>query len=200
MIVIPDSDDIKTAPYLSVCEQCIVDYGSCSLFKVLELNSTTNDCRKACTRKDAEERDDEDKDENQSDDEDEGESETEYHASDTVCTVAADQNSFDPFYFIYIIGSDVAEFDVMDDINHLIKKDQHYISGYYLEKHFDTTKGKTYSVNTKKNVFFYKESIVHPFVNFVKNQNGKRKTMFISNEDYCEVIYFLEETKMSMIV
>ena len=39
-----------------------------------------------------------------------------------------------------------------------------------------------------------------PFVNFVENQNGKRKTMFISNEDYCEVIYFLEETKMSMIV
>ena len=63
---------------------------------MLELNSTTNDCRKACTRKYAEERD-EDKDENQSDDEDEGESETEYHASDTVCAVAADQNSFDPF-------------------------------------------------------------------------------------------------------
>ena len=117
-----------------------------------------------------------------------------------MCAVAADENSFDPFYFIYINGSNVAEFDIMDDFHHLIRKDQNYVSGYYLEKRFDTAKGKTYSVNMKKNVFFYKESIVRPFVNFVENENGKRKTMFISNEEYCEVIYFVEETKMSMIV
>ena len=65
----------------------------------------------------------------------------------------------------------------------------------------ETAKGKSYMVNTKEGCFSVRnQSIVYPFVNFIKNSKGKGKTVFLSNEDYCDVLYFIEETKMSTII
>ena len=50
------------------------------------------------------------------------------------CAVAADNNSVEMFYFIYIEDACETEFNVMDDYNHLVVAGQKYISGFYREK------------------------------------------------------------------
>ena len=71
---------------------------------------------------------------------------------------------------------------------------QHYISGCYLEN-LSPTNGYKYTVNMKESVFLFPESIICPFVKFKENLTGKRKTMFISSDDYCEILYQAEESK-----
>ena len=143
---------------------------------------------------------DEDNDDNEELAEEKDEIIIDYFAPNTVCAIAAASDSTDMFYFVFISESHAAEYDIMDDFNRLIKEGQTYVSGFYLEKFSETSKGYTYTVNTKKSVHFYQESIVYPFVNFQENSKGKRKTMFISAADYCDVLYFVKETKMSIIV
>ena len=60
--------------------------------------------------------------------------------------------------------------------------------------------GISYFVHDKKTVHFYPESIVYPFVPFNEEHKGKKNIFFITNEEYCEIIYFVEETKMAAIV
>ena len=134
------------------------------------------------------------------DDDDENEISTDYFSPNTVCAVAAGQESNEMFYFIFNEDFQVADFDVMDDFNHLVVKGQTYLSGFYLEKKAETSKGVTYTINKNKTVYFYPESLVYPFVNFQEDYKGKKNTMFISNEDYCEVLCFIEKSKMSKIV
>ena len=123
----------------------------------------------------------------------------EYYAPDTVCAVAADHHGLDLLYFIYIVNSDVAEVDMTDSFKHDIKAGQEYISGYYLEKQSETLKGITYTINEKNSVFFFKESIVYPFVNVEEKPAKKKKTLYISNNDYCDIIRFVEEAKMAVL-
>ena len=110
------------------------------------------------------------------------------------------RNNPDPFYFVKIEGEAIAKFDMMDDYNNLIKIDQHYILGHYLEKESCSPKGGlSYSVYTKKTVYFYKESIIYPFVPLHEKQKGKKSTLFISNNEYCDIIHFVEETNMARL-
>ena len=73
-------------------------------------------------------------DDDDDDDDDENEISTDYFSPNTVCAVAAGQESNEIFYFIFNEDSQVADFDVMDDFNHLVVKGQTYLSGFYLEK------------------------------------------------------------------
>ena len=195
MRIEPDSNVV--APYLCVCEMCLDYMGSCSPFKSIDINSTTKKHDKSCTRKDMISDDDDDDDEIPEDDDNYEEIITDYLAPNTA--IAAGEYSKDMFYFIFAESYCVAEFD-MDDFNHQIVEGQSYISGYYLEKKSDISKGITYTINTNKRVFFFPESIVYPFVNFMENSKGKKNTMFISNEDFCEVLCFVEKSKMSAII
>ena len=99
---------------------------------------------------------------------------TDYFSPNTVCAVAAGQESNEMFYFIFNEDSQVADFDVMDDFNHLVVKGQTYLSGFYLEKKAETSKGVTYTINKNKTFYFYSESLVYPFVNFQEDYRGKR--------------------------
>ena len=132
-----------------------------------------------------------------------GESEgfiTDYFTPNTVCAIAAEESSCDMFYFIHIEDSGIADFDIMDDYNHLITKGQKYISGFYREKKTETSKGITYSINTKKSVYFYSESIIYPFVNFQEKPKSKKGIMFLSASDYCDVLCFVQKNRMAAIV
>ena len=62
------------------------------------------------------------------------------------------------FYFVFIIDSHIADFDIMDDFGHLIVNDQQYISGNYLEKLSESKKGITYTINVRKSVYFFLNS------------------------------------------
>ena len=139
-------------------------------------------------------------------DDDEEEIDTDFYAVGTICAVAPDKESTDMCYFVSIEEECDAEFDVMDDYQQLVRAGQHYLSGHYLEKMSSSPKGgQMYQVNNNKSVFFFPESIIHPFANFEVKAGGKtaksaKKTLFIKDTDYCDILYFIEQTKMAAIV
>ena len=84
----------------------------------------------------------------------------------------------------------------MGDSHHSIKAGQEYVSGCYLEKRSE--RGNMHC--EQESVFFFKESIVYSFVNVQEKSVKKSKTMFIYNEDFYDILHFVEETKMALIV
>ena len=83
----------------------------------------------------------------------------------------------------------------MDDYRNSIKEGQKYLSGNYLEKSPSSPKGViSFYPYQKKYVFFFPESIVFPFAPF---KEGKKGTLFITEDDYTQIILFVEQTKMS---
>ena len=51
-----------------------------------------------------------------------------------------------------------------------------------------------------KTVFFFKDSIVYPFVDVAEQHDRKGKiSYYLDNADYCDILRFVEETKMSFL-
>ena len=200
MVFDPHLEVVKVAPHLCICENCMENYGSCPLFQSLDLRSITKLQNKRCLRRDLDDSDNENEDNDEIPDDEREEIITDYFSANTVCAVAADRNSIEMFYFIFIEGSCEAEFDHTDDYNHSVVAGQKYLSWFYLEKHSENSRGVTYTLNLRNNVYFYPESIVFPFVNFQMNAKGKKNTMFLSSYDYYDLLKFVEQNKMSTIV
>ena len=96
----------------------------------------------------------------------------------TICAVAASETSQDSVWFIRIDT---------DDYGHCISSGQKYVAGKYLEK---VGSKKQCQINKlmKKNVYFFKDNIIYPFVNF----QVRKDVYSISDLEYCEVIEHAE--------
>ena len=40
---------------------------------------------------------------------------------------------------------------------------------------------------------------MYPFVQFEESHKGRKPTLFISDKDYCEIIYFVQESDMASL-
>ena len=127
-----------------------------------------------------------------------------FFASGTICCIAADKESTKSFYFFYVEDVDcTAECDMFDDYNHKIVAGQSYLAGHFLEEVTNKTQkgGYLYYINQKRTAFIFKESIIYPFVQFEEgNKNKKLGHLFLMSENYCDILYFVEETKMAALV
>ena len=81
------------------------------------------------------------------------------------------------FYFVHIVGNGSAESDINDSYGHEVKEGQDYIWGHYLEVDKRGSKGVHYKVSDKT-VFFYKTSIVYPFVDVDEQCDRKGKISY----------------------
>ena len=208
MVVKPNDEAIKVAPYLCVCEKCEVEIGSCDLYYEPNFSTTENRARKPTTRADMNADSDSsnesgsDDDESGSDDDDDETETAEWYADDTVCALAPDSNddTRHSLYFVFIKGSGMSEDDQQDAYGHQATKGQDFIWGHYLEEEKTLSKGVVYKFDETKKVFFFKESIVYPFVNVEEKYDRNGKMNFFLKTDYCEALIFVEETKMSLLL
>ena len=70
-----------------------------------------------------------------------------------------------------------------------------YIEGHFIELMNTPSKGRFY-IPASKTAFFFKESVVYPFVK-LSNVKGK---LFMNNNDYAEILYFVEQTGMASLL
>jgi len=105
---------------------------------------------------------------------------------------AKDSNT--DFWFIYIISTNLCSIeDVRDDYNGIIPKANVYHTGYFLEKINFDKKSRTYKMEKSKVTFFYKESVLFPFVNFHVN---KGDNLILKNEDYTDIVVYIEQNSL----
>ena len=101
-------------------------------------------------------------------------------------------------WFVHIDIVDNATDVSSDRVDHTILPGQTYITGRYLEKKKEKKDGTYYHIS-KNQVFIAKESVVYHFVYFKHEHKGKSGELFLSNEDYTEMLNFVEHTNMSML-
>ena len=159
MVFTPNAEHIKAAPRLCICNECKLDHGSCSLFETCELQvcflkepmlrSQNFEHNAASSQK----------------------ATSDFFLAGSVCAVAADAKSYDTVWFIEIIDEGFAHNDnIVDDYGHQIALGQNYLIGHYFERDFSSSKHEQLYTCMKKKIFFYKESVVYPFVNFQSNK------------------------------
>ena len=179
----PFSTTIKAAPRLCACPMCLENFGSCDLFKTYEPivhHLKKPALRSACLGF-------------QKTNDDENTNIDDFFLPGSICVMASDNLDTESFWLLSIVSVNVAESDMMDDYHHVITKDQEYLECHYFEKQDKTRKGHVYRRDWKT-AFIYKECIVYPFVNMEENIHNR---YLLSNEEYCEILAYIEESGYS---
>ena len=182
----PNQESFWAAPRICMCEQCICDYGSCELFQEYTItyskvgNVTTRSTQKEPTTA-----------------ADEDTSMTDFICVDTFVAVRPDEGRNEKFWVIRVAETDcVADENTVDDHGVRIPCGQPYIKGYSLESTPPyTNKSHHFFKLSKKSTFFYKESVVYPFVQVEPHKN----VILLSNEEYVTVDAFITANGLSHI-
>ena len=109
----------------------------------------------------------------------------------SVCAIAVRNNTSDTVWFISVTKQSEATKIAIDDYGFAVQPGQHYVEGHFIELTKTSSKGRFYTPASKV-AFFFKESVVYPFVQ-LSNVRGK---LFMNNNDYAEILYFVEQTGM----
>ena len=167
MVFTPNSLSFRAAPHLCICDTCMHEYGSCSLFTPYQLK--TVELKKIFLRSvnelicDSEDLGDGD---SMSDD---------FLLPNTYCAVAPHKSSKESLWFIKVKDSRVANESVTDDYQHTVSGGQEYIEGQFLDKVDDMfDKGMIYKLILKKKHIFIKSQLSIPLYN--SQQRIKRCT------------------------
>ena len=182
MLFQPNATFIKAATRLCLCEQCKTKYGSCSIFQeyplqIEQLKKVT--LRSTSTPVSS----------------DSGSSDhNEFILPGSICALAADQKSPDTVWFIKIDERIVPTAEMTDDYGHKVIQGQVCFKGRYLEKDSTSRKEQSFKLMNKF-AFFFKDNVVYPFVNFTE----KKDLYVITNNDFCDVISYVEHYGMSVL-
>ena len=115
---------------------------------------------------------------------------------DSVVAVAAPKSSADTVWLIKVVEvNQRLEEKCVDDYGHEIGSNMVHLSGHFLEQSEkrSTTKRSVYKESTKIS-FFYKESILYPYVNMQEQSNGY---LCLNVEDYTDILYYIENNGFS---
>ena len=182
MLFKPNSDIIRATSRICICDLCKVDYGSCKLFQdytlqVQILKETL--LRSSCMESNTSERNTD---------------KCDFLMPESICAVAADQQSSDTVWFIKIEGESITKEEICDDYGVKVGLGQKYLYGKFLEKEGTCRGGQKFKL-MRKTTFFYKESVVYPFVNF----DYRKHLYVISNNDFCDVISYVDHYGMAAL-
>ena len=173
----PNSTTFKASPYLCICEECLADYGSCSSFSSYE--------PQVCLLKKIQLRSEILPFEGHNEEVDDGSED--FLLPDTYCAVAPDRSSPDSLWFIKVKDSFQASVQMTDDYGNIIALGLNYIEGKFMDKVDTLAEGFLYKLSKKK-TYFFKESVVYPFVQFTANKKG----FLLSMAEYVEILCYVE--------
>ena len=181
----PHTNGFKASPRLCMCEQCMITYGSCSLFQSYEIQVQT--LNTPALRNDV-----------PPPPEVVGQEEVnEFVSVGTYVAVAAPKSTdtvwvVDPFWLIKVTEVNRIDFEneSVDSFGRKIAPKVMHLAGHFLERNQRISTSKNMGYNLSKNVtYFFKESILYPYVNV---QEGKRGWM-LDMTDYTDILYHIEQ-------
>ena len=179
-----DSKQIKAASRLCICDNCLVNYGTCDRFIshdlfILHLNKVT---LRSSAKPDS----------NSNGNADETVA-NEFIVPGTVVALAADLSSIDIVWFVEIVKVCLSQEDEKDDHGHTIRDRHEHVHGQFLEK-TSTSTGHHFKLS-KKVTFFWKESVVYPFIQLTEIKKGFK----ISDIAFIGILQYVEETGLTSL-
>ena len=183
-IFTPNAEEFKAAPRLCMCDLCMNEYGSCQLFESYSLR--VQDLHQPNLRSVEEPQPEVVGEETVND----------FILPDTIVAVAAPKKSIDTVWFIRVVEVNrVRETMEVDSYGHQIPAGMVHLSGHFLERddRYSSKKATVFSIS-RETTYFYKESILYPFVN-IQEDNNKR--LSLSARDYTDILLFIENNGFS---
>ena len=170
----PNQMTFKASPFLCLCKICQNKYGECSNFQEYQLVSNTLNTVSLRSNFESSSVEKEEKSEI-----------TDFLCHNSFCAVAAAYSSKDTMWFIIQITALKQNNEtVIDDYNNTIA------TGHYLEEIYSNKRGMIFKMS-KKTVYFYKESVVYPFVQVKEEKKGH----FLIIDDYVYILNYAENTR-----
>ena len=188
MVFKPGSSVFWASPRICVCDKCMLDYGSCSLFNEYQL--VIQELNKISLRSNIEPPPEADAVEQEDRSYLGG-----FLLSGSVCAVAADKKSINTVWFIHILEEKVAETVIIDDYGQKINEGFKYFRGNYMEESKSSKEGALYKIDTKRTTCFFKERIVYPFVRFDERKNG----FFLQNVHLVDILHYAAENRLAAL-
>ena len=183
IVVKPNSTIISAANRICICESCMNECGSCSLFSDYEIPVTM--LKQTSTRSSIQEYNG---------------SMTEsssFILQDSFCAIASSLSSTEPVWFVKIISEEKkAPHFLKDDSGHQVLPNDRYYEARYLESTTTNKEFLKYKMSKSK-IFLYQESVIYPFVNFMIGKNENE--FLLSRENYCEILVYLDENCLAHI-
>ena len=130
----PNASYFKAASHLCICNNCQMNYGSCSLFSSHKQRTQT--LKNIFLRSEVE---------IEGQNSDIGDASDDFLSADTFCAVAPDESSPETLWFIKVKDSFKSAVEMIDDP---------YIEGRFMEKVDVLAKGYLYKLSKKKTFFF----------------------------------------------
>ena len=172
------------------CSECQKEFGSCSLFITYELQVG---CLKSTSLRSSSVAPNPDQNKAAALDKPD-DVKHEFLLPGSVCVIAADEKSTDTAWLVKIFEETVAKDNISDHYGHVVLDGQRYIDGRYLEFHI-TKQNNHIFIEMLKKMFFYRSSVVYPFVNHEQKEN----IYTISNNDFCDIIAYVEHFGMKQL-
>ena len=114
----------------------------------------------------------------------------EFVIPESIVAVAAAQNSLDTVWFIKVTETECFSAElVTDDYKHVIPLGRSYLKGHFLER-LSYSKSATLFKVSKKLTYFYKVTVLYPYVEMEENKRG----YVLKNDHYTDIICHLEQT------
>jgi hypothetical protein len=108
---------------------------------------------------------------------------------ETNVAVAAPKDSMDSMWFVKVAKIDCIELeDVIDSYKHKVPAGTSFMKGHFLERDNEHKHHTTFKI-TGKLTFFYKESVLFPYVQMVLKNNK----YVLHNSDWLEIQYHVEQ-------
>ena len=111
-----------------------------------------------------------------------------------VVVVAADSKSIDNIWFIKFKECVTNDTPSTDDYGHTIPAGVNFLCGHFLEREYKSIHATLHKISKKK-TFFYKESVLYPFIQVEPTKKGVQ----VTNIELANVSYYLEENGFSAI-
>ena len=175
-------ETFKAAPHLCLCDSCLSKYGSCEMFKTYQLHCTQLKANFLWSQYQTELT------------EDTVATNIGLIIPEMFCAIAASSTSADTVWFMKIVEKCVAAHDIEDDYGHKISQGQHYVVGNFFKRTRSTKNGLLFKEEPKK-TYFFKESIVYPFV----QSSTLKMELYLINNDFADILAFVEQTGMASL-
>lgn len=202
IIFSPGETTMKAAKRICVCEKCKESFGTCENFidytlSVQELNKIHLRSSKALPVSQTKQVDsdesgsDSDDEDDVVENEDKSDSQTahDFICPDSIVAVAADERSADTIWFIKVLENECVEcVDVKDDYENVVVRGESFFKGHFLEMIKEKKSHKVFKLSSKI-TFFYKESVIYPFINMEETDKGFHQ---LHNNDLVDIINFAE--------
>ena len=173
VVFTPDIKQIKATPRLCICDNCLVNYGTCDRFtshdmSILHLNKVA---LRSSTKLDSSN--------NENTDETVAK---EFVVPGTVVALAADSSSIDTVWFVKVVKVCLSQEDEKDDYGHTIRPGHEHIHGHFLEK-ISTSTGCHFKLS-KKLLSSTKKVLFIPLYNSPKQRKDFRYQTLILSRSY----------------